>query len=242
MMMMSQIEFDQVSKRYGTVEALRNVSFLIEPGEFCFLVGASGAGKSTILKLIYREESASEGEVRLDGVNLALLSTRKVPLLRRGMGIIFQDFKLLPRQTAFDNVAYVLRALGMPPTEVRRRVIGALKVVGLLDKVDAVPEELSGGEQQRVGIARAIVNGPRLVIADEPTGNLDPQSSVEIMALLEQINQRGTTILISTHNLAIVEQMQKRVIAIADGQLMADGILSNLPSEAAIMANYNIGN
>jgi cell division transport system ATP-binding protein len=130
----------------------------------------------------------------------------------------------------------------MPPTEVRRRVIGALKVVGLLDKVDAVPEELSGGEQQRVGIARAIVNGPRLVIADEPTGNLDPQSSVEIMALLEQINQRGTTILISTHNLAIVEQMQKRVIAIADGQLMADGILSNLPSEAAIMANYNIGN
>ncbi len=241
-MMMSQIEFDQVSKRYGTVEALRNVSFLIEPGEFCFLVGASGAGKSTILKLIYREESASEGEVRLDGVNLALLSTRKVPLLRRGMGIIFQDFKLLPRQTAFDNVAYVLRALGMPPTEVRRRVIGALKVVGLLDKVDAVPEELSGGEQQRVGIARAIVNGPRLVIADEPTGNLDPQSSVEIMALLEQINQRGTTILISTHNLAIVEQMQKRVIAIADGQLMADGILSNLPSEAAIMANYNIGN
>jgi cell division transport system ATP-binding protein len=241
-MMMSQIEFDQVSKRYGTVEALRNVSFLIEPGEFCFLVGASGAGKSTILKLIYREESASEGEVRLDGVNLALLSTRKVPLLRRGMGIIFQDFKLLPRQTAFDNVAYVLRALGMPPAEVRRRVIGALKVVGLLDKVDAVPEELSGGEQQRVGIARAIVNGPRLVIADEPTGNLDPQSSVEIMALLEQINQRGTTILISTHNLAIVEQMQKRVIAIADGQLMADGILSNLPSEAAIMANYNLGN
>jgi cell division transport system ATP-binding protein len=120
-------------------------------------------------------------------------------------------------------------------------VIGALKVVGLLDKVDAVPEELSGGEQQRVGIARAIVNGPRLVIADEPTGNLDPQSSVEIMTLLEQINQRGTTILISTHNLAIVEQMQKRVIAIAEGQLVADGILNNLPSEAAIMANYNLG-
>ena len=241
MMMMSQIEFNQVSKRYGAVEALRNVSFLIEPGDFCFLVGVSGAGKSTILKLIYREESASEGEVLLDGVNLASLSTRKVPLLRRGMGIIFQDFKLLPRQTAFDNVAYVLRALGMPPAEVRRRVIGALKVVGLLDKVDAVPEELSGGEQQRVGIARAIVNGPRLVIADEPTGNLDPQSSVEIMALLEQINQRGTTILISTHNLAIVEQMHKRVIAIADGELVADGILNNLPSEATIMANYNLG-
>jgi len=239
--MMSQIEFNQVSKRYGAVEALRNVSFLIEPGDFCFLVGASGAGKSTILKLIYREEIASEGDVSLDGVNLASLSNQKVPLLRRGMGIIFQDFKLLPRQTAFDNVAYVLRALGMPPAEVRRRVIGALKVVGLLDKVDAVPEELSGGEQQRVGIARAIVNGPRLVIADEPTGNLDPQSSVEIMALLEQINQRGTTILISTHNLTIVEQMQKRVIAIADGQLVADGILNNLPSEAAIMANYNLG-
>jgi cell division transport system ATP-binding protein len=241
MMMMSQIEFNQVSKRYGAVEALRNVSFLIEPGEFCFLVGASGAGKSSILKLIYREECASEGDVSLDNVNLASLPSRKVPLLRRGMGIIFQDFKLLPRQTAFDNVAYVLRALGMPPAEVRRRVIGALKVVGLLDKVDAVPEELSGGEQQRVGIARAIVNGPQLVIADEPTGNLDPQSSVEIMALLEQINQRGTTIFISTHNLAIVEQMQKRVIAIAEGQIVADGILNNLPSEAAIMANYQLG-
>lgn len=138
------------------------------------------------------------------------------------MGIVFQDFKLLPGQTAFDNVAYVLRALGVGPTEIRKRVLGALKVVGLIDKVDARPEELSGGEQQRVGIARAIVNGPSLVIADEPTGNLDPETSLDIMNLLEQINQRGTTILISTHNQQIVNQMRKRVISLKDGQIIRD--------------------
>jgi len=221
------IEFTEVTKRYGNQDALRDVNFTIESGEFVFLVGPSGAGKSTIMKLIYREERATEGIVTVDGIDVSTLKDSQVPLLRRRLGVVFQDFKLLPRHTAFDNVAYVLRALGTPPNEVRRRVIGALKVVGLIDKVDAVPEELSGGEQQRVGIARAIVNGPNLVIADEPTGNLDPQSSEEIMNLLLQINQRGTTVLISTHNLGLVEQMQKRVIAIESTQIVADGVFQS---------------
>lgn len=218
------IEFTEVTKRYGNQDALRDINFTIEAGEFVFLVGPSGAGKSTIMKLIYREERATEGMVTVDGIDISTLKDSQVPLLRRRLGVVFQDFKLLPRHTAFDNVAYVLRALGTPPNEVRRRVIGALKVVGLIDKVDAVPEELSGGEQQRVGIARAIVNGPNLVIADEPTGNLDPQSSEEVMNLLLQINQRGTTVLVSTHNLGLVEQLQKRVIAIEAGQVVADGL------------------
>jgi cell division transport system ATP-binding protein len=218
------IEFTHVTKRYGNLEALKDAHFTIKEGEFVFLVGPSGAGKSTIMKLIYREEQATEGQVRVDGVDVSTLKDPQVPLLRRRLGVVFQDFKLLPDQTAFDNVAYVLRALGTPPNEIRRRVIGALKVVGLIDKVDVVPEELSGGEQQRVGIARAIVNGPNLVIADEPTGNLDPQSSEEIMNLLLQINQRGTTVLITTHNLHLVERMQKRVIAIEGGQIVGDGM------------------
>jgi cell division transport system ATP-binding protein len=225
------IEFTHVTKRYGNQEALRDVNFKIDAGEFVFLVGASGAGKSTIMKLIYREEQATEGMVTIDGIDVSTLKDDQVPFLRRRLGVVFQDFKLLPRYTAFDNVAYVLRALGTPPSEVRRRVIGALKVVGLIDKVDATPEELSGGEQQRVGIARAIVNGPHLVIADEPTGNLDPQSSEEVMNLLLQINQRGTTVLISTHNIPLVEQMQKRVIAIEASQIVADGLFqSSYPS------------
>ncbi|XVJ51543.1 MAG: cell division ATP-binding protein FtsE [Vampirovibrio sp.] len=225
------IEFTHVTKRYGNQEALRDVNFKIDAGEFVFLVGPSGAGKSTIMKLIYREEQATEGMVTIDGIDVSTLKDDQVPFLRRRLGVVFQDFKLLPRYTAFDNVAYVLRALGTPPSEVRRRVIGALKVVGLIDKVDATPEELSGGEQQRVGIARAIVNGPHLVIADEPTGNLDPQSSEEVMNLLLQINQRGTTVLISTHNIPLVEQMQKRVIVIEASQIVADGLFqSSYPS------------
>lgn len=216
------IKFLNVTKRYGSIYALRDVSFEIEPGEFIFFVGPSGAGKSSIMKLIYREEIASGGTVIVGRADVSELPTGKVPLLRRRMGIVFQDFKLLPGQTAFDNVAYVLRALGVGPTEIRKRVLGALKVVGLIDKVDARPEELSGGEQQRVGIARAIVNGPSLVIADEPTGNLDPATSLDIMNLLEQINQRGTTILVSTHNHQIVNQMRKRVITMQSGELVRD--------------------
>jgi cell division transport system ATP-binding protein len=216
------IKFLDVTKTYGATTALNDVSFEIEMGEFVFLVGPSGAGKSTIMKLIYREEMASSGTVLVGRMDVSELKTHHVPKLRRRMGIVFQDFKLLPGQSAFDNVAYVLRALGVAPDEIRKRVLGALKVVGLIEKLDACPEELSGGEQQRVGIARAIVNGPSLVIADEPTGNLDPETSVEIMNLLEQINQRGTTIMISTHNHQIVNQMRKRVIALRNGEIIRD--------------------
>ncbi|MBY0404539.1 MAG: cell division ATP-binding protein FtsE [Cyanobacteria bacterium] len=216
------IKFLEVSKRYGSTVALNDATFEIEMGEFVFFVGPSGAGKSTIMKLIYREEVASQGTVLVGRVDVSELRAHQVPKLRRRMGIVFQDFKLLPGQSAFDNVAYVLRALGVSPNEIRKRVLGALKVVGLIDKLDAKPEELSGGEQQRVGIARAIVNGPSLVIADEPTGNLDPETSLDIMNLLEQINQRGTTILISTHNHQIVNQMRKRVIALKNGEVVRD--------------------
>lgn len=216
------IKFVNVTKKYGTVTALRDVSFDIDIGEFVFFVGASGAGKSSIMKLIYREELATNGMALVGRVDVSKLKANQVPKLRRRMGIVFQDFKLLPGQSAFDNVAYVLRALGVAPSEVRKRVLGALKVVGLIDKVDARPEELSGGEQQRVGIARAIVNGPSLVIADEPTGNLDPETSLEIMHLLEQINQRGTTILVCTHNQQIVDKMRKRVISMKNGELTRD--------------------
>lgn len=216
------IKFQDVTKTYGSTTALKDVDFEIEMGEFVFLVGPSGAGKSTIMKLIYREEVASSGSVLVGRVDVSHLRPHHVPKLRRRMGIVFQDFKLLPGQTAFDNVAYVLRALGVGPTEIRKRVLGALKVVGLIDKLDAKPEELSGGEQQRVGIARAIVNGPSLVIADEPTGNLDPETSLDIMNLLDQINQRGTTIMISTHNHQIVNQMRKRVIALRGGEVIRD--------------------
>jgi len=216
------IQFVDVTKEYENCVALSNVSFNIEMGEFVFFVGPSGAGKSTIMKLIYREEVATSGKVLVGHIDVAKLNPGEVPKLRRRMGIVFQDFKLLPGQSAYDNVAYVLRALGVNPTEIRKRVLGALKVVGLIDKIDARPEELSGGEQQRVGIARAIVNGPAIVVADEPTGNLDPESSLDIMNLLEQINQRGTTILITTHNQQIVNQMRKRVIAIRAGEIVSD--------------------
>lgn len=216
------IQFDNVTKRYENCVALNNASFDIEMGEFVFFVGPSGAGKSTVMKLIYREEKPTAGQVLVGRIDVAKLPPSEVPKLRRRMGIVFQDFKLLPGQTAFDNVAYVLRALGVSPTEIRKRVLGALKVVGLIDKVEATPEELSGGEQQRVGIARAIVNGPAIVVADEPTGNLDPDSSMEIMNLLLQINRRGTTILVSTHNHQIVNQLRKRVIAIKNGEIVSD--------------------
>lgn len=216
------IQFVGTTMQYDNCIALKNVSFEIEMGEFVFFVGPSGAGKSTIMKLIYREEKPTAGNVLVGRIDVAKLSPHEVPKLRRRMGIVFQDFKLLPQQTSFDNVAYVLRALGVSPTEIRKRVLGALKVVGLIDKVDATPEELSGGEQQRVGIARAIVNGPAIVVADEPTGNLDPDSSLEIMNLLQQINKRGTTILVSTHNQQIVNQMRKRVIALRNGEIVSD--------------------
>lgn len=216
------IKLRNLTKIYGEHYALNNINLNIGVGEFVFLVGSSGAGKSTIMRLVYREEICTDGEVLVGGVDVSKIKYNQVPHLRRRMGIVFQDFKLLPRQSIYDNVAYVIRALGMSSGEVDLRVKGALKVVGLSHKINAKPNQLSGGEQQRVGIARAIVNGPPLLIADEPTGNLDPQTSLEIVEILEQINQRGTTVLISTHDQMIVNHFKKRVITLDNGQIIRD--------------------
>ena len=216
------IKLLNVTKKYPNTVALKDVTLEIEKGEFVFLVGSSGAGKSTLMKLLYREESPTTGKVIVGGVDVAKISTDNVPNLRRHMGIIFQDYKLLPNQTVYDNVAYVIRTLGMRSKEIDERVKGALKIVGLLHKMHSKPTELSGGEQQRVGIARAIVNGPKLLIADEPTGNLDPTTSMEVMEILDQINQRGITIIISTHDHTIVNHFRKRVIALDNGEVVRD--------------------
>lgn len=216
------IRLQNVYKEYGGRAALQNINLHIGLGEFAFLVGPSGAGKSTLMRLLYREEVPTRGSVMIGGVNLTKLSSRQVPLLRRRLGIVFQDYKLLPRQTVKDNVAYILRALGVDEIDVQRRVQSALCVVNLEDKSDAFPDELSGGEQQRVGIARAIVNGPPVLLADEPTGNLDPTTSLEIVQLLERISQRGTTVLICTHDQIIVNALRRRVISLKQGQIVSD--------------------
>lgn len=216
------IKLQGVSKYYGDVAAIKDVTLNIPKGEFTFLVGSSGAGKSTIMKLLYREEFPTNGNVYVGRIDVGRIVKAQVPHLRRRMGIVFQDFKLLNNQSCFDNVAYVIRALGMSNAEVEKRVLMSLKVVGLLEKRNSKPEELSGGEQQRVGIARAIVNGPPLLIADEPTGNLDPDTSQEIMRLLDQINKRGITVLVSTHDKIIVNQMRKRVITLKNGSVIND--------------------
>jgi len=216
------IQLRGVTKKYKNNYALKNVNLDILSGEFVFLVGSSGAGKSTLMKLLYREEIPTCGVVTIGGINVANLPNDKIPNLRRCMGIVFQDYKLLQNQTVYDNIAYVIRTLGMSSREINARVTGALKVVGLADKAKAKPSELSGGEQQRVSIARAIVNGPPLLIADEPTGNLDPKNSMEIMQILEQINQKGITILVSTHDHAMVDYFRKRVITLDEGQIIKD--------------------
>ena len=217
------IKLKNVTKKYPNDHyALKNVSLEINSGEFVFLVGASGAGKSTLMKLLYGEEKPTTGFVSIGGINIANIRNDKIPNLRRCMGIVFQDYKLLQNQTVFDNVAYVIRTLGISSKEINDRVRGALKIVGLYEKRHATPAELSGGEQQRVGIARAIVNGPPLLIADEPTGNLDPQNSMEIMQILDQINQRGITVIVSTHDQNLVDYFRKRVIKLDNGEKIKD--------------------
>ena len=216
------IKLLNVTKKYPNTVALKDVTLEIEKGEFVFLVGSSGAGKSTLMKLLYREESPTTGKVIVGGVDVSKISVDKVPNLRRCMGIIFQDYKLLPNQTVYDNIAYVIRTLGMRSKDIDERVKGALKIVGLSHKLYSKPTELSGGEQQRVGIARAIVNGPPLLIADEPTGNLDPATSMEVMEILDQINKRGITIIVSTHDHTIVNHYRKRVIALDGGEVVRD--------------------
>ncbi len=216
------IQLRSVTKKYKNAYALKNVNLDILSGEFVFIVGSSGAGKSTLMKLLYKEETPSSGTVMIGGINIANLPNEKVPNLRRCMGIVFQDYKLLQNQSVYDNVAYVIRTLGISTKEINARVTGALKVVGLSDKMQAKPTELSGGEQQRVSIARAIVNGPPLLIADEPTGNLDPKNSMEVMQILDQINQRGITVIVSTHDNAMVDYFRKRVITLDKGEVVKD--------------------
>lgn len=216
------IQLINVTKTYNELKALDNVSFEITAGEMVFIVGPSGAGKSTIMRLLYRAEKPTSGQVFVSKVDVSRLPNNQTPILRRRMGIVFQDFKLLPNKTSFENIAYPLFAIGMDQWEIKKRVHGALKVVGLTNKANDFPKNLAGGEQQRVGIARAIVQGPSLLIADEPTGNLDPTTSMEIFQLLEKINQRGTTVLVATHNQQMVDQMKKRVISLNNGRVLSD--------------------
>lgn len=218
------IQFEQVSKRYKSSgsDALTNVDLTIEDGEFAFLVGPSGSGKSTFLRLLLREEKATSGRVLVGGKDVARMRRWKVHGLRRKMGAVFQDFRLLPEKTVTQNVAFALEVIGRPKREVRPAVADALELVGLTELADRKPGQLSGGEQQRVAIARAFVNRPPILIADEPTGNLDPATSLGIMRLLDRINRTGTTVIMATHDAAIVDQMRKRVIELVGGEVIRD--------------------
>jgi cell division transport system ATP-binding protein len=219
----AMIVFESVTKIYDPdVVALRDVSFVIEKGDFVFVVGASGSGKSTIIRLLLKELEPNGGRILVGGRDLARLKRSKVPLLRRNLGCVFQDFKLLPNRTAAENVAYALKVQGERPEQIRKKVPEALSLVGLAHKSSSLPDELSGGEQQRVSIARAVVNHPPLLICDEPTGNLDPDTSVGIMQLLYRINRAGTTVLMVTHDREMVDKMRKRVIALDAGRLARD--------------------
>ncbi|MDI3280661.1 MAG: cell division ATP-binding protein FtsE [Bacillota bacterium] len=217
------IQFHKVSKVYPNgALALLKVDLHIPPVDFVFLVGPSGAGKSTLMKLIIRQELPSEGQVVVNGKNVARLRKSEIPLLRRKVGVIFQDFKLLPDRTVWENVAFALEVAEVSPREIRKRVPAILQLVGLEHKASALPGELSGGEQQRVSLARAVVHNPLVLLADEPTGNLDPATSLEIMELLERINLRGTTVVMATHNREIVDRMKKRVVALEGGRVVRD--------------------
>jgi cell division transport system ATP-binding protein len=225
------IDLHEVSYTYPNgVQALHNVSLLVDKGEFIFLVGATGSGKSTLLRLIYREILPSRGEIFVDNKEITELKKSNIPYLRRKMGVVFQDFKLLPNKTVYENVAYALEVTGCSPREIPAKVERALKLVNIYEKSESFPEELAGGEQQRVSIARAIVNNPLILLADEPTGNLDPDTSWGIFQLLSKINMRGTTTIVATHNKTIVDEMQKRVVGLADGKIIYDKEKSSYPS------------
>ena len=220
---MDFITLTNVTKTYPTgVTAVSGLNLKIRKGDFAFIIGASGSGKSTLIKMLYREEKPTSGEILIGGVRVEKLKNRKVYKLRRKLGIVFQDFKLLPKLTAYENVAFALEMYGLPKEEIRNKTLKALDLVGLKDKAKSFPNELSGGEQQSVSIARAIVNSPKLLICDEPTGNLDPEMSMEVMKALEVINELGTTILVVTHDRDIVNKMKKRVIKLDQGHVVTD--------------------
>jgi cell division transport system ATP-binding protein len=217
------IKIKQVSKVYPTgVKALVGLNLDVRVGEFVFLVGPSGAGKSTLMKLIYRSEVPSSGQIVVGGVDVGHLPNRQLWSLRQRIGVVFQDYKLLPQRTIFENVAFALKVIGTSRSELQKRVRSALDLVGLRDYSDALPHQLSGGQQQRVCLARAIVNTPPLLLADEPTGNLDPETSWEIMRLLTKINMHGTTVVVATHNKLVVDNMRRRVVTIDNGKLVLD--------------------
>ena len=217
------IEFRNVSKTYATgTDAVKHADFIIEKGDFAFLVGASGSGKSTLIKMILKEEEPTEGTILINGRDITHMKQNKVPFLRRSMGVVFQDFRLLPDKTVYDNVAFAMNIVKATPRQIKRQVPMVLSLVGLSGKAKVYPSELSGGEQQRVALARALVNNPSMIIADEPTGNLDPDTATEIMKLLNEINLRGTTVVIATHAKDIVDRMKKRVIEIEHGIIVRD--------------------
>ena len=217
------IEFKNVTKTYDTgTEAVHDASFTIEKGEFAFLVGASGSGKSTLIKLILKEEQATKGKIVIDGKDITHIKKSRIPYLRRSMGVVFQDFRLLPDKTVYENVAFAMYIVKATPKHIRRQVPMVLSLVGLSNKAKCYPNELSGGEQQRVALARALVNNPSMLIADEPTGNLDPDTAWDIMHLLNDINARGTTVVMATHAKDIVDAMKKRVIQIEKGVIVRD--------------------
>ncbi len=217
------IEFQNVTKKYpnGTL-ALNDVSLRIADGEFVFIVGSSGAGKSTLIKLMLREEQATSGVIKVNGKNLGKMPRYKIPKFRRSIGVVFQDFRLIPNMTAYDNVAFALRVTNVSNKEIKRKVPYMLSLVGLANKAKCKPDELSGGEQQRVALARALVNSPSLIIADEPTGNIDPELSFEIVDLLNEINKLGVTIVMVTHEHDLVQQFNRRVITIEKGEVIRD--------------------
>ncbi|WP_099222617.1 cell division ATP-binding protein FtsE [Listeria costaricensis] len=217
------IVMEDVYKKYPNgITAANGLNVDIKDGEFVYVVGPSGAGKSTFIKMIYREERATKGKIKVDNFDLIEMKNREVPYLRRHVGVVFQDFKLLPSKTVYENIAYAMEVVEKDPAEIKERVMEVLDLVNLKHKVRMLPDELSGGEQQRISIARSIANTPKVLIADEPTGNLDPDTSWEIMNILEEINNRGTTIVMATHNKEIVNTLKHRVIAIENGRIVRD--------------------
>ena len=225
------IRFENVKKIYTGLDAkskdivaLHNVYLSIKKGEFVFVLGHSGAGKSTFLKLILREEAATEGKVFVNGRDLSSIRQREIPYLRRGLGVVFQDFRLIPTMTAYENVAFAMRVTNIPERQIKRRVPYVLNLVGLAGKAHSLPQELSGGEQQRIALARALVHSPPIIIADEPTGNIDPELSVEIMELLQAINSVGTTVVVVTHERELAARFRKRTIMIDHGEVVDDGL------------------